>query len=215
MKAETAHVVIGQRVAALRASAGLLQPQLAEKMAARLGKSYNATLISRLEKGQRPLTVNELIALADIFGVSEQSLISRRGPIDIAAANWQNREQDCLHRLNVARVELQQIEGEYEFTVRMASALMHLQEYTSGGCDADTVAEALQVVSQFTDSYTASTVRPMPIRDRIDITEVLVQLGVDAETIKKAAAQSITGSQTSIVLYVLEHHDFTPDEAAE
>lgn len=205
MKAETAHVVIGQRVATLRANAGLLQPQLAEKMEARLGKSYNATLISRLEKGQRPLTVNELIALADIFGVSEQSLISRRGPIDVAAANWQNREQDCSHRLKVARVELRHVESEYAYTVRMASALLHLQEYTAGSGDADSVAEALQIIALYIDDLPETT----PLRDRIDLPEILSQLGVDAQTVKDAAAQSISGSQVSIVLYILQHHDFT------
>jgi transcriptional regulator with XRE-family HTH domain len=50
---------------------------LAEKLAARTGRDrIDPTTITRLEAGKRPITVNELVALASIFGVSVEDLTS-------------------------------------------------------------------------------------------------------------------------------------------
>lgn len=66
--------VVGRNVRALRGK--MSQEELAEKLAERLGKEkIHGTSITRLERGSRTITVDELVALSRIFGVSVAVLL--------------------------------------------------------------------------------------------------------------------------------------------
>ncbi|QUD82105.1 helix-turn-helix transcriptional regulator [Gordonia polyisoprenivorans] len=74
-KRTTANENVGRNVAALRGSRS--QGELANELAQRLGKDrIDPTTITRLEAGKRPITVNELVALADILSVDVPVLLS-------------------------------------------------------------------------------------------------------------------------------------------
>lgn len=69
---------VGRNVARLRRD--MSQADLALALAAQIGKDrIDPTTITRLEQGKRPTTVNELVALADIFGVQVEDLLSDLG----------------------------------------------------------------------------------------------------------------------------------------
>lgn len=69
-----ANRVVGQNVAALRGE--MSQAYVAALLAKVLGKeSIDPTSITRLEKGTRSITVNELVGLAEIFSVDPMYLL--------------------------------------------------------------------------------------------------------------------------------------------
>ena len=72
---ESANVRVGKAVAKFRR--GMSQAELAQKLAAKLGKkSIDPTTITRIENGKRAITVDELEAFAEIFGVLEEDLLA-------------------------------------------------------------------------------------------------------------------------------------------
>lgn len=71
-----ANKVVGRNVAALRGD--MSQAYLGALLAKELGKArVDPTSITRLEKGARAITVNELVGLARIFGVHPEYLLGR------------------------------------------------------------------------------------------------------------------------------------------
>lgn len=76
MQPRTANDHVGSNVAALRGE--MSQSDLAAALAKKLGKEkIDPTTITRLESGKRPITVNELVALADILKVDITTLLQR------------------------------------------------------------------------------------------------------------------------------------------
>lgn len=59
----------GRWVAALRLGTRRTQQQLAEELTAHLGKHVAALTVTRIENNKRPTSVDEIAALAAIFGV--------------------------------------------------------------------------------------------------------------------------------------------------
>lgn len=47
----------------------MTQTELAERLSAPLGATLNATAITKIEKGQRAVRLNEAVAAADVLGV--------------------------------------------------------------------------------------------------------------------------------------------------
>ena len=66
---ETAEVVFGARLRALRRSQGVTQAELAGEMR-RAGFNWHQTTVAKTEAAQRPVRVNEANHAAAIFGVS-------------------------------------------------------------------------------------------------------------------------------------------------
>ena len=66
---------VGLRVRALREARGLSQQQLGQKLAA-LGYPMEQPTVYKLEKGTRPIRVNEIEAVATIFGVDIAELLT-------------------------------------------------------------------------------------------------------------------------------------------
>lgn len=77
------------------------QAELAGKLAEQLGKDrVDPTSITRLERGTRTITVNELVALAQIFGVREEVLLA---PPDAGAVGELARVFEAYKAVQVAR----------------------------------------------------------------------------------------------------------------
>ncbi len=75
---------IGQSVARVRRGRGWTQERLATAMDVR-GFPMHQTTVAKLEGGTRPIRVNELFALAEIFGLSPAHLLPEADP---QSADW-------------------------------------------------------------------------------------------------------------------------------
>ncbi|WP_433699268.1 helix-turn-helix domain-containing protein [Nocardiopsis sp. CA-288880] len=91
---------IGQNVAVIRGQQGVTTEQLAQRLTD-VGVPIKASAITKVEKGQRRLTVDELVALAVVLDVNPSALmlpveVDRDRPVEItghgevpAARAWQ------------------------------------------------------------------------------------------------------------------------------
>jgi transcriptional regulator with XRE-family HTH domain len=68
----------GERLKDERGHRGLTQPQLAKLLAEKGIKPMHATTIAKIEAGVRSVRINEAVGIADLFGVSLDSLLGRR-----------------------------------------------------------------------------------------------------------------------------------------
>lgn len=71
MKREPLAVLVGQNIQRFRKSAGMTQAQLAEKI------NVSTAFISRLERGEKGMSLNVLESLADAFQVSYDALMRK------------------------------------------------------------------------------------------------------------------------------------------
>jgi transcriptional regulator with XRE-family HTH domain len=74
LNAEDPELMAGQEIQALRKAHKWSQGELARRMKA-YGYDFNQALISRIELGQRPLRVRELVDFATLFGVQPAALL--------------------------------------------------------------------------------------------------------------------------------------------
>lgn len=75
----SAEDIVGRRVRALRVMRGWSQQELATRMSER-GQGWRQTTVAKTEAADRPIRVNEVQALAVVFGVTAGDLLSV--PID-------------------------------------------------------------------------------------------------------------------------------------
>lgn len=66
---EEVKATIGRNVAQHRARLGWSQAELAARWSKAQGKKIDPTTVTRLERGRRPISVDELVVLADVFGL--------------------------------------------------------------------------------------------------------------------------------------------------
>ncbi len=90
---------VGERVAQVRTQMKLTQAELASEMSARLGRDIRPLTVTRLEGGKRPITIDELIAVAATLRVSVQDLIGP-GDLPMAAIAVQSLAAEALRAMN-------------------------------------------------------------------------------------------------------------------
>jgi transcriptional regulator with XRE-family HTH domain len=147
MQIEDANSAVGARVAELR-KGRFSQTELAQELSEKLGKSVDPTTITRLEGGKRPITANEIVALAEIFGIGPYELLPEWRAIEASQRYWQRREQ-ALHlefvtleeQYNEARIQL-------ETSSHIVGHLAMLAEYKRTGRWADDYTVALTRLAQ-------------------------------------------------------------------
>ena len=91
--------MLGPRIAALRRSAGYSQAELAQKL------KISPSAVGMYEQGRREPSVETLAALAEVFGVSIDYLVTGRPDSD--------REQQSVEKILLDRVAVtdQRLEG--------------------------------------------------------------------------------------------------------
>jgi transcriptional regulator with XRE-family HTH domain len=102
---------VGRRVRALREAQGLSQQQLGHELAS-LGFPMEQPTVYKLEKGARPIRINELAALAQVFSVSVQELLPAPDVDPEAGALWMTtmrRAANARDAFNSARHHAQQL----------------------------------------------------------------------------------------------------------
>ncbi len=136
--------VVGGRVRALREAQGLSQAQLGQRMG-ELGFPMEQPTVYKLEKGARPIRLNELAALCIVFDVPIESMW--RGTEDDgdpeyqeALTNW----TDAMKRYSGARV-------------RLAAARHHAAEVAAGMTAAQAAVEKAEEAFRAAEQIYAST----------------------------------------------------------
>ncbi|MFD8156612.1 helix-turn-helix transcriptional regulator [Streptomyces malaysiensis] len=76
MQEQDVGAIFGARVRDLRTSRGWNQDELAEQLGRIMGKKYDPTTITRLEKGRRPVSLQEAAAITRLFGSKLQDMLS-------------------------------------------------------------------------------------------------------------------------------------------
>ena len=104
----TPEQIAGRQLALLRAERGWSQSEVTRRMAA-YGYSWHQTTVGRIERGKRPLRLNELVHLSAMFGVSPIRVIvpnvtPDRLSDDIKAV--EDARSDIIERLQEARDQL-------------------------------------------------------------------------------------------------------------
>jgi transcriptional regulator with XRE-family HTH domain len=132
----TPEEIAGRKLNSLRTEHGWSQAEVARRMEA-YGYSWHQTTVGRIESGQRPLRLNEVVHVAAMFGVNPiQFLVPNVRPERLTEdikASEEGREE-VLRQLKDAKAELNHVsqrragaEERYQGLVReMERADMHL-----------------------------------------------------------------------------------------
>ncbi|NKR96223.1 helix-turn-helix domain-containing protein [Rhodococcus hoagii] len=205
--AET-NAIIGEKIAQLRGKAELSQAELASALAEKMGKErIDPTTITRLERGQRPITVMELIALAQVFDVPEESLLPESNAVEKAFSYWMRQIEELAQYLDLLKAREETSKEELAQATILASSLAALQNYQQDGNETE-VADALSTLGDFADEQDAEA----PKGARIDFLALLRDIGIHGDLIEQALAASTSGddgvSFAKVGRYVSLHQPF-------
>lgn len=113
-QSESINKGLGRRIRQLRNQKGLTQGELAEMLSTRTGKQYKIATVSRLEAGNRPTPLPEVLLLAELFEVSVATLLPPEGideliliPISFQLAAKEATVEAASAKLDLARNELE------------------------------------------------------------------------------------------------------------
>ena len=141
---EVAETRAGQRVRELRQERGWSQTDLARRLGA-YGFDLTQTTVAKLERGARPIRLNEVAALADIFGVpvsdlvggdegmlvnehEQAALIRRRLHFEARITDAEQKLEEAKQRQEMAArqvAQLNQILGDLHNEWRRVNAAIH------------------------------------------------------------------------------------------
>jgi transcriptional regulator with XRE-family HTH domain len=126
----TVNAALGKKVAEFRKAHQWSQAQLAEQLGEALGRPMDATAITRLEQGRRPVPVHELILLSRILNVEPTIFFKFLSPLEDVIAALQFRVAGLDARAQVARIE-------HEQATTQLSCLQALVRFRESGASAD------------------------------------------------------------------------------
>ncbi|ORL06458.1 helix-turn-helix domain-containing protein [Prescottella equi] len=204
--AET-NAIIGEKIAQLRGKAELSQAELASALAEKMGKErIDPTTITRLERGQRPITVMELMALAQVFGVPEESLLPERDAVEKALSHWLGVVEELGVYIEALRHRQASSKEDLAQATIVASALAALQNYQDDGNETE-VAYALSVLGDFADEQGSGA----PANSRVDFVALLRDIGISGDLIDRAIEAASDEGRVSFAKvgrYVSLHQPF-------
>jgi transcriptional regulator with XRE-family HTH domain len=120
----TVNAALGKKVAEFRKAHQWSQAQLAEQLGEALGRPMDATAITRLEQGRRPVPVHELILLSRILNVEPTIFFKFLSPLEDVIAALQFRVAGLDARAQVARIEHEQVSKRWSASVKAAPVLI-------------------------------------------------------------------------------------------
>jgi transcriptional regulator with XRE-family HTH domain len=176
MQVNAINAALGRKVAELRKIHGWSQAELADRLGNALGRTMDATAITRLEQGKRPVAVHEVVPLAQMLGVEPVRLMNF-GPLDSAIAASRLQADELSLRVEITRIEARQAEIIAELAVYMVRNLESLQKYRETG-ELDCLIDGLRFL----------VTRGELVRK--DWREILLDAGVDEKSIEAGLKRS-------------------------
>lgn len=182
MQIEDVNPSIGARVAALR-KARFSQAELAQQLSEKLGKAIDPTTITRLEGGKRPITATEIVALAEIFGISPAELLPEWQPIEASERYWSQRASDIYLSYLETETRYQEEKTQLSAATDIAHGLRMLREYkrVREWCDAYSTA-----LLEVADAWGIANAGGQPN----SFIEILEDLGLTSEQIVTVRGES-------------------------
>jgi transcriptional regulator with XRE-family HTH domain len=102
VEANALNTGLGRAVASSRKRLGWSQADLADRLGALLGRSMDATVITRMEQGRRSVAIHELPALAAALGVAMYDLLPVDVELDVAVRSARLRVAQAQHMVEQA-----------------------------------------------------------------------------------------------------------------
>lgn len=118
MTSERPDEIFARRLREVRTSRRVSQNELARQLAKRLGTKINGATITKIEKGDRGVRLEEAVYAAEILDVPLDSLVTGIHPIDARIAELQAQIEEQENRAKAAISEHGQA----------TSAVVHLQD---------------------------------------------------------------------------------------
>lgn len=110
--------VFAQRLREERARTGVSQTELATRISDRLGFTVDPTAITRIEKGERSVKLDEAVAIAEVLGVDLPALLVSTSEIERVLQEQRAALASAQARFEEARDEVS----------RLALVVRHLEE---------------------------------------------------------------------------------------
>lgn len=107
----TPESVFVQRLREERSRLGLSQAEFADRLSARMGAPVYPSTITRIEKGERGVKLDEAVAMADVLGLPIAALIDGVHRVDEQIAALQRRRAEQESRSKAAFVEYEQAQS--------------------------------------------------------------------------------------------------------
>jgi transcriptional regulator with XRE-family HTH domain len=168
-----AEPLLGERVRALREARGWSQDTVAKRMASK-GFSWRQTTVAKTEAADRPVRVNEAVALADLYGVDLDSLV--RPDLHPLAQRLQKARsilEQVEHELGEAERRVREMQGVVDLARGRYDALIALSEYAG-----------VQIPEHLLPHVLSVLIRVFPDDEW---QQVLVDAGFDPDAVKAAA----------------------------
>lgn len=107
----TPESVFVQRLREERSRIGLSQAEFAERLSARIGVPVYPSTVTRIEKGERAVKLDEAVAMADVLGLPITALIDGVHRVDEQIAALQRRRDEQESRGKAAFAEYEQAQS--------------------------------------------------------------------------------------------------------
>ncbi|ALG29526.1 hypothetical protein AOZ07_11415 [Glutamicibacter halophytocola] len=115
--------VFAQRLREERARAGLTQAELAARLSDALGVAVYASAITRAEKGERTVRLEEAVAMAQVLGVELSSMLVGSSELERVLAEHRTALIAAQARFEEVRAEM----------TRLSIIVDHLEEQRAAG----------------------------------------------------------------------------------
>lgn len=124
------NATVGANVARLRRRRedDLSQVGLAGLLSAMLDKVIDPSTVNRLERGKRPVTAEELVALAGIFDVPAATLLEDPDPARAGQTYWDGRRRESEGRLAAHRVDMAELSRQAQVDADVGAAFGALNQ---------------------------------------------------------------------------------------
>lgn len=117
----TTAITFARRLREERERAGLSQAAMAERLSEALGSAVDASTVTRMEKNQRSVKIDEAVAMASVLGVELADLVSeegaaaaRRRELGRELERQQGRAEDALREHQQATQAMIDLERQIE-----------------------------------------------------------------------------------------------------
>lgn len=120
---QTPEELFADRLRELRQAAGMSQAAFADRLSEVLGRAIYPSAITRIEKGDRSVRLDEAVAAARALDVPLGSLVSDKDPVDVELDQLRGRLREQEARAHEAEEEFRQSQLAMAYIERQIEAL--------------------------------------------------------------------------------------------